>query len=229
MPQVRRQGPALAALVDCWGQGVKQAWEPFGRSPRWRQGVDEGLLPMVYGEPHVARTRCRRRQDQRQAAWEAVRAALDQHASTPRLAPHGLAAWQAWAWQRTQAFPRPASAVEGRNGSWSPRHHNHRGWPRRRYTVWTIVHNFDGRAMDGTTPASRCFRRTFPALFATVVLHIEALPQPRRRKPSHSRRRRMLLKINDLSHSVFVNTRPIESITYAFYAVRNAASFELNC
>jgi hypothetical protein len=41
---------------------------------------------------------------------------------------------------------------------------------------------------------------------------------------SHSRRRRMLLKINDLSHSVFVNIKPIESITYMFYAVRNAAS-----
>ena len=33
---------------------------------------------------------------------------------------------------------------------------------------------------------------------------------------SHSRRRRMLLKINELSHSVFVNIKPIESITYAF-------------
>src|SRR5215510_8519295 len=48
-------------------------------------------------------------------------------------------------------------------------------------------------------------------------------------RASHSRRRRMSLKINDLSHSVFVNIKPIESITYAFYAVRNAASFELNC
>src|SRR5207253_4241761 len=46
---------------------------------------------------------------------------------------------------------------------------------------------------------------------------------------SHSRRRRMLLKINDLFHSTFVNIKPIESTTYAFYAVRNAASFELSC
>jgi N12 class adenine-specific DNA methylase len=38
--------------------------------------------------------------------------------------------------------------------------------------------------------------------------------------PSHSRRRRMLLKINDLSHLAFVNIRSIESITYAFYAAR---------
>jgi hypothetical protein len=46
---------------------------------------------------------------------------------------------------------------------------------------------------------------------------------------SHSRRSRMPLKINDLPHSVFVNIKPIESTAYAFYAVRNAASFELNC
>src|SRR3954452_5440313 len=46
---------------------------------------------------------------------------------------------------------------------------------------------------------------------------------------SHSRRRRMLLKINDLSHSAFVNVKPIESTTYAFYAIRNAASSELSC
>src|SRR5205823_3879096 len=46
---------------------------------------------------------------------------------------------------------------------------------------------------------------------------------------SHSRQRRMLLKINDLSHSAFVNIKPIESTTYAFYAIRNAASFELSC
>ena len=46
---------------------------------------------------------------------------------------------------------------------------------------------------------------------------------------SHSRRRRMLLKINDFSHWAFVNIKPIESTTYAFYAASNAASFELTC
>jgi hypothetical protein len=44
------------------------------------------------------------------------------------------------------------------------------------------VNNFDGRASDGTTPAARFFRRTFPDLFETVLAQIEALPQPRRRK-----------------------------------------------
>jgi hypothetical protein len=38
---------------------------------------------------------------------------------------------------------------------------------------------------------------------------------------SYSRRRRMLLKINDLSHMAFVNIKSIESITYAFYTTSN--------
>ena len=38
---------------------------------------------------------------------------------------------------------------------------------------------------------------------------------------SHSRRRRMLLKINDLSYRAFANLKSIESTTYAFYATSN--------
>jgi len=37
---------------------------------------------MVYWDHQVARTRCRRRKAKRQAAWEEVRAAFDQHALT---------------------------------------------------------------------------------------------------------------------------------------------------
>lgn len=182
MTKVRKRVPALAALVDFWWQGVQQDLEPFVLSPRWRQWVDACLLPMVYWDHQVARTRCRRRKAKMQEAWAEVCVAFDQHAITQGLAPDVLADWKAWAFQRTQAFQRTSSAVEGRNGYLSQMHHNHRGLPRRRYKVWTILHNFDCRALDGTTPASRFFRRTFPDLFETVFSHIEALPQPRRRK-----------------------------------------------
>jgi hypothetical protein len=183
MRKVRKQIPALAALVDFWWQGVQQDLAPFLLSPRWRQWVYEGLLPMVYWDRQMARTRCRRRKAKIQAAWETVRAAFTQHALTQRLAPAVLAEWQAWATDRVNAFQRASSAVEGRNGYLSQMHHNQRGLPKRRYKVWTVLHNFDCRAADGTTPASRFFRRTFPDLFETVLSPIEALPQPRRRKP----------------------------------------------
>ena len=87
-----------------------------------------------------------------------------------------------WAAEQGKAFQRASSAVEGRNGSLSQMHHNHRGLPKRRYKVWTVLHNFDCRAADGTTPASRFFRRGFPDLFDTVLSHIEDLPRPRERK-----------------------------------------------
>jgi Family of unknown function (DUF6399) len=182
MTKVRKQVPALAALVDCWWQGGHQDLEPFLLAPRWQQWVHACLLPMVYWAHQVPRTRCRRRRAKRQEALEAVRATFEQHTLTQWLAPHVLAEWQAWAPDRVKAFQRASSAVEGRNGFLSQMHHNHRGLPKQRSRVWTVLHNFDCRAADGTTPASRFFRRTFPDLFETVLSQIETLPQPRRRK-----------------------------------------------
>jgi hypothetical protein len=182
LTKVRTQVPALAALVDFWWQGVWQDVEPFVLSSRWRQWVQEGLLPLVSWEQQVTRTRCARRKAKRVQAREAVRTAFDTHVITRGLDPQVLEAWGAWARLRVQAFARASSAVAGRNGSLSPMPHNHRGLPKQRAKVWTLLHNFACRAADGTTPASRFFRRTFPDLFETVFSQIETMPQPRRRK-----------------------------------------------
>jgi hypothetical protein len=182
--KVRKQVPALAALVDFWWQGVHQDLEPFLLSPRWRQWVHECLLPMVYWDYQVGRTRCRRRKAAMQAAWQTAQAAFDRHTITQRLAPHVLAEWHAWATDRVKAFQRASSAVEGRNGFLSQLHHNQRGLPKQRYKVWTVLHNFDCRAPEGTTPASRFFRRAFPDLFETVLSHVNDLPRPRQRNQS---------------------------------------------
>ena len=179
MTKVRKHVPALAALVDFWWQGVHQDLEPFLLSPKWQQWVHECLLPMVYWAYQIPRTRCRRQKAQIQEAWQAVCMAFEQHTITQRLAPQILAEWQAWATERVKAFQRASSAVEGRNGLLSQLHHNQRGRPKQRYKVWTVLHNFDCHAADGTTPASRFFRRPFPDLFETVLSQIEALPQPR--------------------------------------------------
>ena len=106
----------------------------------------------------MARTRCARRKAKMRQALEAVQGAFDHHALTQRLPPQVLEEWQAWATQRVQAFQRASSAVEGRNGYLSQLHHNQRGLPKQRYKVWTVLHNFDCRAADGTTPASSVFQ-----------------------------------------------------------------------
>jgi len=182
MTKVRKQVPALAALVDFWWQGVQRDVEPFCLSPQWRRWVYECLLPLVYWAHQAAHTRCSRRKAKIRQALEAVHIAFHTHAITQQMAPQVLEAWKAWATQRTQAFQRTSSAVEGRNGALAQLHHNQRGLPKHRYKVWTVLHNFDCRAADGTTPATRFFKRPFPDLFETVLSHIEALPQPRRRK-----------------------------------------------
>jgi len=182
MQKVHQQGPALAALVDFWWPGVGQDGEPCALSPRWRQGVQEGLLPLVSWDHQGAHMRCARSKPQFVQALEAVRTAFDTHTMTRRLDRQVLEEWRAWARRRGQVFARASSAVEGRNGSLSHMHQNQRGLPKPRSKVWTILHHVDCRASDGTTPAARCFRWPFPDLFETVLSQVETLPQPRRRQ-----------------------------------------------
>jgi hypothetical protein len=48
-------------------------------------------------------------------------------------------------------------------------HHHQRGLPQRRYKVWTVLHNFDCRAADGTTPAAIPFMRASPTRSANTA------------------------------------------------------------
>jgi hypothetical protein len=182
MSKVRKQVPALAALVDFWWEGVGQDLAQAAISTPWRQWAREVLLPWVDWEHHMARTRGARRKAQIRRVWETGRAAFHAHTLTQRLPAQALEAWRTWATQQVQAFQRASSAVEGRNGALAQLHHNQRGLPQQRYKVWTILHNFDCRAPDGTTPATRFFGRRFPDLFETVATYIETLPRPRQRK-----------------------------------------------
>jgi hypothetical protein len=115
-------------------------------------------------------------------ALQAVVEAFEQQRGTRQRKPEVLADWQAWAADPAKAVQRASSAVEGRNGYLSQVQHNHRGLPMRRYQVWTGLPNFDCRAAEGTTPASRCVRRSFPDLFESVLSQLDALPMPRQRR-----------------------------------------------
>jgi hypothetical protein len=182
MTKVRKQLPDLAALVDFWWEGGRRDLEQAALSLMWQRWAEECLLPLVSWEHHVAHTRCARRKAKLRQALEAIQVAFGHHALTQCLPPQALKAWQQWATHRVSAFQRASSAVEGRNGALAQLHHNQRGVPKHRYKGWTVLHNFDGRAGDGTTPASRFFRRSFPDLFETALSQIEVLPRPRQRR-----------------------------------------------
>jgi hypothetical protein len=179
LDKVRKQLAGVAALVDFWWQTVWHDVEPMTMPPRWKQWVEELLLPLMYWQEQRSRTRCPAQKAQIAQALQTIQEAFERHPCTGRLAPEVLAGWKAWAGEHARAFQRASSAVEGRNGYLSQMQHNHRGLPTRRYSVWTVLHNFDCRASDGTTPAARFFRRAFPDLFESVLSQINALPLPR--------------------------------------------------
>jgi uncharacterized protein DUF6399/IclR-like helix-turn-helix domain-containing protein len=182
LDKVRKQLAGVSALVDFWWQTVRQDLEQMVMTPRWTQWVDELLLPLMYWQTQLCRTRCPNQKVQIALMLQGVEEAFERHPCTRQLAPEVLAGWKAWAGEHAKAFQRASSAVEGRNGYLSQMQHNHRGLPLRRYQVWTVLHNFDCRAADGTTPASRFFRRPFPDLFESVLSQIDELPMPRQRR-----------------------------------------------
>jgi hypothetical protein len=182
LDKVRKQLAGLSALVDLWWQTVRQDLTQLAMTPRWTQWAEDVLLPLMYWQEQLRRTRHRGQKAQVALVLQAVEEAFERHACTRQLKPEVLAGWKAWAAEHAKAFQRASSAVEGRNGYLSQMQHNHRGLPTRRYQVWTVLHNFDCRAADGTTPAARFFRRSFPDLFERVLSQIDELPMPRQRR-----------------------------------------------
>jgi DNA-binding transcriptional ArsR family regulator len=180
--KVSKQLAGLSALVDFWWQTVHGDVAHMTLPPRWQHWVDELLLPLMYWQHHVSHTRCADQKAQIARALKTIQDAFERHPCTGQLGPAVLADWKAWAGDHAKAFQRASSAVEGRNGYLSQMQHNHRGLPKCRYPAWTALHNFDCRATDGTTPASRFFRRGFPDLFERVLAHIDDLPLPRQRQ-----------------------------------------------
>jgi Family of unknown function (DUF6399) len=168
LDKVRKQLAGVSALVDFWWQMVRQDLEQVALTPRWSHWIEEVLLPLMYWQEQLGHTRCPRRRAEILRALRAVQNAFERHPFTQQLAPDVRAGWQAWAAEWAKAFQRASLAVEGRNGYLSQMHHHHRGLPKRRYKVWTVLHNFDCRAADGTMPASQFFRREFPDLLETV-------------------------------------------------------------
>jgi hypothetical protein len=183
LEKVRKQFGDLSALVDLWWQEVRQSAQSQVRlTPMWNDWIETVLLPLMYWQQQVSRTREPRRKATLIKALQAAQAAFEAHPLTQYLTSEVRENWQQWALEHVRAFQRASSAVEGRNGYLSQMQHNHRGLPKRRYKVWSALYNFDCQASDGSTPASRFFRCDFPDLFETVLSQIDELPRPRERR-----------------------------------------------
>jgi hypothetical protein len=58
LDKVRKQLADVSALVDFWWQTVWHDLEHMAMPPRWTQWVEELLLPLMYWQEHLSRTRC---------------------------------------------------------------------------------------------------------------------------------------------------------------------------
>ncbi len=186
LDKVRKQLAGVSALVDCWWQTVHQDLAQMAMTAKWTQWVEDLLLPLMYWQERLSRMHCSGQKAQITLVLQVVEEAFARHPCTRQLNAELLAGWKVWAAEHARAFQRASSALEGRNGYLSQMQHNHRGLPMRRYQVWTVLYNFDCRAADGSTPASRFFRRSFPALFESVLAQIDELPMPGQRRQAHA-------------------------------------------
>ncbi len=175
-----RQIPDLAALVDVWWLWVEQSLPPERVDGELSDWLLERLLPTVYWQAQLDKTKTPTLKSAYQGAFNQARQHLHQHPLTAALADEVFARWQAWASDWVGKFQRASSPVEGRNGYLSQINQCARGTPTQRLKVLTVIHNFDLQRADGTTAAERLFGTPVPDLFEWVVEHMGALPMPRK-------------------------------------------------
>ena len=85
--KVRKQLAGLAAVIDVWWQTVRQdGHHQITLTPRWMNGVEGHLVPLMYWQYHVSRARGRRKAQLVQVL-EAVPATLHAHPLTAQLTP----------------------------------------------------------------------------------------------------------------------------------------------
>jgi hypothetical protein len=175
--KVRKPLAGVAALVDVWWQEVwHEVQSQVALTSQWRGWVAACVLPLMSGQEQRARTRCPRRKATRFEALKTVEEAMETPPLPHQLVPEVLLGWKAWAAEHARGLQRASAAVEGRNGALSQGHHTQRGLPTRRDKVWTVLHNFDCRAADGST--SNLEPASLPATTKLVSLETELATLP---------------------------------------------------
>jgi hypothetical protein len=86
LDKVRKQLSGVAALVDVWWQEVwHDVQSQVSLTPRWRGWVAECVLPLMYWQEQLSRTRCPRRKAKLLEALKAVEEAVETHPLTQQL------------------------------------------------------------------------------------------------------------------------------------------------
>jgi len=167
----------IASLIDGWWLWCEESVSDDNIDDELKNWLLMYLLPAVYWEYQVKRTKNPDLKASYQKAFEDAQLKLEQHLLTSLFIIQKE--WLSWAQWMVSNFQRTTSAVEGRNGWLSQMHHNGRGISLKRLKVLTIIHNYYLKRSNGTTAAERLFKKKFTDPFDWIVNNIGDLPRPR--------------------------------------------------
>jgi len=189
--KVEKQIKPIAQAIESWITATKLELEELEKKGKITNLEKEWLtlyaLPYTYWEIQLTRTQAKKRnqelriyykervansKEKCKAVYSASEMSLERANDLLQLA-HRIAL----------TFQRSSSQVEGRNGYLSFINHAHKGIPKERLKVLTVIHNYDIKRQDGSTPAQRLFNRNFPDLFEFLCENVIGFKEPRRKKP----------------------------------------------
>lgn len=178
----RRQFKDLASVIDAWWIWTTEDLSKFKLPDTQRHWLLYILLPVIYWHHQFQKTKNPEMKNLYKESWHKAQAVYAVHPITQTMSEANLKHWRSWGEWISNNFHRASSAVEGRNGMLSQCYRNGRGLSNRRLSALTVVHNYDTRRWDGSTPAERLYGGQLPDLFEWLLKRTGALPLPRIRK-----------------------------------------------
>jgi len=94
LDKVHKQLAGISALVDLWWQTVRQDLTQLAMTPRWTQWAEDVLLPLMYWQEQLRRTRHPVQKAQIALVLQAVEEVFERHPCTRQLKPELLAGWK---------------------------------------------------------------------------------------------------------------------------------------
>lgn len=186
--KILNQIPDIAAGIQAWQQRIQEELREWAQTKAvpslHRQWVEKCALPYAYWQLQLnkaqAKARDKELRDYYKKRAEDAQMRYERHSLTAQLDEDTRQYYLEKAFSMAATFQRSSSQVEGRNGYLAFVHHAHKGIPKQRLAALTVVHNFDIRRDDGTTPAQRLFSRQFPDLFEFLCQNVTGFAEPRR-------------------------------------------------
>jgi len=199
--KVLAQISPIAQGVQTWVVQAKteiQGWADQQIITRAEQlWITQCLMPLAYWQIQLVKTQPKSRNQELRTDYQQRLAHAQNRYEindlTKQIPPERQDELFCLAYQLAISFQRASSQTEGRNGYLSFINHGNKGISKQRLEVLTVVHNYDIKRDDGSTPAQRLFNKQFPDLFEFLCQNVTGFKEPRRRKHK-------ALKTNGLQH-----------------------------